>query len=105
MPRPTSPTFTFSLTLLLLSIGGPGLTTNGFEHWVNAEKAKIVSISAKYQAFDDGPGTSIVEFLIVMTDGKTHCRRVVLGEGKVEETAHIWIRELEAQSGFKIDLN
>jgi len=45
-----------------------------------------------------------VEFQIAMTDGKMHCRRVALGEGKVQETARIWIAELEAQSGFAIPL-
>ena len=79
-----------------------GLTVEGFEHWLTLEKAKIVSISAQYRSLENDQGTSIVKFLIVMTDGKTHCRNVVLGEGKVEETARSWIRELEGRSGFVI---
>jgi lysyl-tRNA synthetase class 1 len=81
-----------------------GLNVGSFERWVISEKAKIVSLSAKYKSVEQGPGESVVEFFIVMTDGKTHGRHVLLGEGKVEETARTWIRELEAQSGFAIEL-
>jgi lysyl-tRNA synthetase class 1 len=79
-----------------------GLTPAAFERWVVSEKAKIVSISAHYKSIEIGDGASVVEFLLAMSDGKNHCRRVMLGEGKVEETARIWIRELEQQSGFEI---
>jgi lysyl-tRNA synthetase, class I len=87
---------------ILAFLDATGLTTGGFERWLMSEKEKIVSITAQYKSIDEGPGTSIVEFLIAMTDGKNHCRRVVLGEGKVEETARIWLGELEQQSGLKI---
>jgi lysyl-tRNA synthetase, class I len=79
-----------------------GYTAGGFERWVNSEKVKIVSLAAKYRSVADAPGSSVVEFSLVMTDGKTHCRRVLLGEGKVEETARTLVRDIEAQSGFAI---
>jgi lysyl-tRNA synthetase class 1 len=81
-----------------------GLTPGGFERWLVSDKEKIVSLTARYKSIEEGPGTSLVEFLIAMTDGKTHCRRVVLGEGKVEETARNLIAELERISGFKIEM-
>ena len=64
-----------------------GLTAGEFERWAVYEKAKVVSMAAKYRELTDLQGSSVVEFTITMTDGKTHCRRVLLGEGKVEETA------------------
>jgi hypothetical protein len=67
-----------------------------------SEKEKIVSISARYRSIEDEQGSSVVEFFLVMADGKTHCRRALLAEGKVEEAARTWIRELEDQSGFAI---
>jgi lysyl-tRNA synthetase class 1 len=79
-----------------------GVAVGAFERWLISEKTKIVSISARYRSIEEGPGTSVVEFFLVMTDGKTHCRRALLGEGKVEEAARTWIRELEEQSGFAI---
>ena len=79
-----------------------GLTSGGFERWLASEKEKVVSVSAKYRVLTDALESSIVEFFIVMTDGKTHCRRVLLGEGKVEETARLLVKELEAQSGLVI---
>jgi hypothetical protein len=78
------------------------LNAGGFERWLASEKEKIVSVAAKYRVLNDAQESSIVEFSMVMTDGKTHCRRVLLGEGKVEETARMLIKELEAQSGFAI---
>ena len=79
-----------------------GLKVEAFEQWLTSEKAKIVSISARYKSIENGQGASVVEFSMAMTDGKTHCRRVLFGEGKVEETARMWIRDLEAESGFAI---
>jgi len=79
-----------------------GLTVGAFERWLMSEKEKVVSISARYKSLEDEQGTSLVEFSMVMTDGKTHCRRVLLGEGKVEEAARTMVRELEEQSGFVI---
>lgn len=79
-----------------------GLSVEMFEQYVSLERAKIVSIAAKYGPIVDDPGNSVVEFRMVMTDGKTHIRRVPLGEGKVEETARIWIAAMEKQFGFRI---
>jgi lysyl-tRNA synthetase class 1 len=79
-----------------------GLSVEMFEQYLSLEKAKIASIAAKYAPIPDDEGNSVVEFLIGMSDGKTHARRVPLGEGKVEETARIWIAALEKQFGFKI---
>ena len=81
-----------------------GLSVETFEQWVSLEKAKIVSISAKYRPVENDPGNSVVEFIIPMTDGKNHCRRVPLGEGKVEETARLWLKDLEKQAGMAIPL-
>jgi len=81
-----------------------GLTVEGFQQFLSTEKTKITAISALYRPVLGDPGNSVVEFHIAMTDGKMHCRRVALGEGKVEETARICIAELEAQSGFSIPL-
>jgi len=79
-----------------------GLAPGAFERWLASEKEKIVSLTARYRSLQDGNGESVIEFNIVMTDGKNHCRRVLMGEGKVEESARILVRELEAQSGFSI---
>jgi lysyl-tRNA synthetase class 1 len=79
-----------------------GLSVEMFEQYLSLEKAKIVSISATYRSIPDDEGNSVVEFLMAMTDGKNHARRVPLGEGKVEETARIWIAAMEKQFGFKI---
>ena len=79
-----------------------GMPPGAFERWLTSEKEKITSISARYRPLKDGNGESVVEFDLVMTDGKNHCRRVLMGEGKVEEAARILVRELEAQSGFTI---
>jgi lysyl-tRNA synthetase class 1 len=78
------------------------LTVGTFERWLISEKEKIISISSRYKTLDDEQENSVVEFVMVMTDEKTHCRRVLLGEGKIEETARTWIAELENQSGFAI---
>ena len=82
-----------------------GISVEGFEHWMSLEKAKIVSISARYREISDDPGNSVVEFQVAMTDGKMHCRRVPLGEGKVRETASIWLSALEKQFGFPVPLS
>jgi lysyl-tRNA synthetase class 1 len=81
-----------------------GLSVEAFEQWLSLEKAKIVSLAATYGPIPDDPGNSVVEFMVAMTDGKNHCRRVPLGEGKVEEMARLWIKDLEKQSGLAIPL-
>jgi lysyl-tRNA synthetase class 1 len=81
-----------------------GLSVEAFEQFVSLEKAKIMSIQATYRAIASDPGNSVVEFLLAMTDGKNHARRVPLGEGKVEETARLWLADLEKQTGLTIPL-
>jgi lysyl-tRNA synthetase, class I len=82
-----------------------GLSVEAFEQWLSLEKAKLVSLAALYRPIPDDPGNSVIEFQIGMADGKTHCRRVPLGEGKVQETARIWIADLEKQTGLTIPLS
>jgi hypothetical protein len=78
------------------------MTAGAFERWLASEKEKILSLSAAYRPLGEGNGESVIEFSIVMTDGKNHCRRVLMGEGKVEEAARTLVGDLEAQSGFSI---
>jgi lysyl-tRNA synthetase class 1 len=85
-------------------LGETGLSVEAFEQFVSLEKAKILSMRATYRSIVNDPGNSVVEFLLAMADGKNHCRRVPLGEGKVEETARMWLADLEKQSGFTIPL-
>jgi lysyl-tRNA synthetase class 1 len=85
-------------------LAATGLSVEGFEQWLTFEKAKIVSLSARYKSLGDEQGSSVIEFLIAMTDGKNHCRRVLWGEGKVKEAALGWIRDLEKQSGFALEM-
>jgi lysyl-tRNA synthetase class 1 len=82
-----------------------GLTAGAFERWLTSERAKVLSLSARYRSLESERGESVVEFLMMMTDGKSHCRRVLLGEGKVEEAARTFIRELEDQSGLAVPLS
>ena len=79
-----------------------GLTAGAFERWLASEKEKVTTIAGHYRSLTDDRGDSIIEFTMVLTDGKTHCRRVLLGEGKVEEAARTLIKDLEAQSGKTI---
>jgi lysyl-tRNA synthetase, class I len=79
-----------------------GLAPGAFERWLTSEKEKIVSLAAHYRPLKNANGESVIEFKMVMTDGKSHCRRVLMGEGKVEESARLLVGGLEAQSGFAI---
>jgi lysyl-tRNA synthetase class 1 len=81
-----------------------GLNVGNFERWFISEREKVVSVTATLKEIDEGPGNLVVVFLIILTDGKTHCRRVLLGEGKVVETAHTWLAELKTASGLAIDV-
>lgn len=85
-------------------LGATGLSVEAFDQFLSLEKARIGAIRATYRSVENDPGNSVVEFVMEMADGKTHCRRVVLGEGKVEETARMWLADLEKQSGLKIPL-
>jgi hypothetical protein len=86
------------------SSGATEPSVEAFEQWVSLERAKIVSMTARYRPLENEPGNSVVEFTIAMSDGKDHARRVPLGEGKVEETARIWLKDLEKQAGMTIPL-
>ncbi|MEI9998492.1 MAG: lysine--tRNA ligase [Verrucomicrobiota bacterium] len=85
-------------------LGATGLSPESFEQFVSLEKARIVSMSAHYRPVANDPGNSVVEFTIAMSDGKTHARRVPLGEGKVEETARMWLVDVEKQLGKPVPL-
>jgi len=85
-------------------LGETGLSVEAFEQYASLEKAKITAMRALYRPIPSDPGNSVVEFAIVMTDGKNHCRRVPLGEGKVEETARMWLADLQKQTGLTIPL-
>jgi hypothetical protein len=86
------------------SSGATEPSVEAFEQWVSLERAKIVSMTARYRPLENEPGNSVVEFTIAMSDGKDHARRVPLGEGKVEETARNWLKDLEKQAGMTIPL-
>ncbi len=52
-----------------------GLSVEAFEQFVSLEKAKIGLIRATYRSVENDLGNSVVEFVMEMADGKTHCRR------------------------------
>ncbi len=85
-------------------LGETGLSVEAFEQYASLEKAKITAMRALYRPIPNDPGNSVVEFAITMADGKNHCRRIPLGEGKVEETARMWLADLEKQTGLTIPL-
>jgi lysyl-tRNA synthetase class 1 len=65
------------------------------EKWLQKEKPNITGISARQET--NSAGQTYTEFLVTMSDGKTHARRVSLGEPDAR-----WLHSLEAQSGLKI---
>ncbi len=81
-----------------------GETPVGFEHWIILEKERLAAITARYHDMKDQPGQSVVDFSVTTTDGKQTNHRIPLGEGKVEETARVWLRDLEKLSGLTIPL-
>ncbi len=81
-----------------------GETPVGFEHWIASEKERITAITAHYHDVNGQPGQSVVDFSVTSTDGKQTDHRIPLGEGKVEETARLWLSELEQLSGLTIPL-
>ena len=85
-------------------LGETGLSVETFEQYASLEKGKITAMRAHYRPIPSDPGNSVVEFAITMTDGKNHARRVPLGEGKVAETARMWLADLEKQTGLTIPL-
>ena len=85
-------------------LGETGLSVEAFEQYASLEKQKITAMRAHYRPIPSDPGNSVVEFAITMADGKNHARRVPLGEGKVEETARMWLADLQKQAGLTIPL-
>ena len=81
-----------------------GETPVGFEHWLTLEKTRIAAITARYHDMRDQPGQSMVDFVVTTTDGKQLSHRIPLGEGKVEETARMWVADLAKRSGLTIPL-
>jgi hypothetical protein len=79
-------------------------TPVGFEHWIVSEKDRIAAITARYFTLNDQVGQGVVEFVVTTTEGLPSTHRIPLGEGKVEETARLWLAELEKQSGLSIPL-
>jgi hypothetical protein len=79
-----------------------GETPLGFGHWIVSEKGKIISIVAHYHNLHDELGQSVVEFSLAMIDGSNLTHKIPLGEGKVQEAARTWVRELEELSGLTI---
>jgi lysyl-tRNA synthetase class 1 len=83
-----------------------GVSTEAFEQWLAKEKPNLSAWSAVPRSEH---GLGIIEVFATMTDGKTHCKRVLLsldvpGE-KEREQFHVqarpWVAELEARSGLK----
>jgi hypothetical protein len=69
-----------------------GVDVAVFEQWLVKEKTSIRALSARIE-----PG--IVEILATMSDGKTHCKRVIF-----EGDARPWLGEVEKKSGIKITI-
>ncbi|MGD0815538.1 MAG: lysine--tRNA ligase [Verrucomicrobiota bacterium] len=76
------------------------ITEEAFAQWLVEEKPNITTLSAKPE--QDESGTGIIEFLVTMADGKTHCKRVLSGRLKNADTARRWLDEIANQSGIKI---
>jgi len=104
-----------------------GMKDEAFEQWLAKEKSRITALSAKLDFISIGRdlppnplgqhhehGMGVIEFLAIMTDGKTYCKRVLFERFKSLDTpvekefeyfnvyAREWIGELENQFGTKI---
>ncbi len=77
-------------------------TPVGFEHWLVSEKERITALAAVYRNIDDSLGSSAVDFTITRPDQSEERHTVMLGEGKVRETARLWVDELQTLLGLKI---
>ena len=100
-----------------------GIAPDAFADWLAKEQPKIKFLSAKLAFLAPNPeaqanaaaeGMAIVEFLVTMSDGKIHCRRVFFGraeasdrtaEAECEQSARNWINGLEKQSGLTIPVS
>ena len=76
------------------------LTEEAFAQWLVEQKPDITTLSAKLEQDESGAG--IIEFLATMSDGKTHCKRVLSGRLKNADASRQWLDEIAKQSGIKI---
>ena len=65
------------------------------QQWLAKERLNIGSVLARCDSADS---TAVVELVASMNDGKTHCRRVVVGPG----TATDWIANFQRQTGLAV---
>jgi lysyl-tRNA synthetase class 1 len=65
------------------------------QQWLAKERPNIGSVLARCDSADS---TAVVELVASMNDGKTHCRRVVVGPG----TATDWIANFQKQTGLAV---
>jgi lysyl-tRNA synthetase class 1 len=81
-----------------------GITDEAFAQWLAKEKPNITALSARLEFISTGAdhGAAVIEFFAAMTDGKTHCKRVLIEPSKSVDTARQKLGEIENQSGIKI---
>lgn len=65
------------------------------QQWLGKERANVRSVLARYDSVDT---TTVVELLASMSDGKTHCRRILVSPG----TATDWIANFQKQTGLAV---
>ena len=65
------------------------------QQWLGKERPNISSVLARR---DSANGASIVELVASMNDGKTHCRRVLVGSEKATD----WIADFQRQTGLSV---
>jgi lysyl-tRNA synthetase class 1 len=104
-----------------------GVNEEQFAQWLAKEKPRLTALSATIDFVPAGRGSSpiplegqpghgkgVIEFLATMADGKTYCKRVLLGPVKGSDVpvevdsehfdgcARQWVRELESQFAMTI---
>jgi len=65
------------------------------QQWLGKERPNISSVLARCDSADSA---SIVELVASMNDGKTHCRRVLVGSEKASD----WIANFQKQTGLSV---
>jgi lysyl-tRNA synthetase, class I len=65
------------------------------QQWLAKERPNIGSVLARCDSADS---TAVVELVASMNDGKTHCRRVVVGPGAAID----WIANFQKQTGLAV---
>lgn len=91
-----------------------GIDRDRLEQWLEKEKPKIESMSARLEQHEDGIG--VIEILAAMKDGKTHCRRLLfariesVGSGEkelaqFEVSAREWVEQLAGTFGAPIQVD